>query len=44
MAEILENVAIKLLGIIDCYLSGDPKAAYYVLPEESFEPWCCYVD
>jgi hypothetical protein len=44
VAEILEDVAIKLLGAIECYLFRHPKAAYYVLPEKSFEPHYCYVD
>jgi hypothetical protein len=37
VVEIHEDVAIKLSGAIDYFLSGHPKAAYYVLPEKSFE-------
>jgi hypothetical protein len=38
MAEFLEDVTVKLLGIVDSYLSGHSVAAYYVLPEKSSEP------
>jgi hypothetical protein len=44
MAEILENMIVKLFGIIDNYLSGHSEAAYYVLPKKSFELRCSNID
>jgi hypothetical protein len=44
VAEILENVTVKLLGIVDSYLSGHSEMADYVLPKKSFEPCCCDID
>jgi hypothetical protein len=44
VAEILQDVAIKLFGVVDYYLPGYSEMADYVLPEKSFEPCCCYVD
>jgi hypothetical protein len=38
LAEILEYVAIELLGVANTYLSRHPKMAYYVLPEKPFSP------
>jgi hypothetical protein len=36
-------MTIKLLGIVDYYFSWHYEVAYYVLPEEPFEPCCGYV-
>jgi hypothetical protein len=44
MTEILEYMIVELLGVVNCYLFGCPKMAYYVLPEESLESRCGYVD
>jgi hypothetical protein len=44
VTEILEDVAIKLLSIINCYLPRHPEVAYYVLLEKSFKPHYYYVD
>jgi hypothetical protein len=44
VAEILENITIKLLGVVNYYLSGHSEAADYVLIEKSFESRCGYVD
>jgi hypothetical protein len=44
VAEILENVTVKLLDIVDSYLSGHSEMADYVLPKKSFEPYCCDID
>jgi hypothetical protein len=38
VTNVLEDVAIKLLGVVNCYFSGHPEMAYYVLPKESFDP------
>jgi hypothetical protein len=35
VAEILENVTVKLLDIVDSYLSGHSKMADYVLLEKN---------
>jgi hypothetical protein len=44
VAKILEDVTVKLLGNVDGSLSEHFKTAYYVLLEESFEPYYCDVD
>jgi hypothetical protein len=44
VVEILEYVAIELLGIVNNYLSGYSKMTYYILLEESLKPCCCYID
>jgi hypothetical protein len=44
VVEILEYMAIELLGIVDCYLLWYSKVAYYVLLEEPFESRYDYVD
>jgi hypothetical protein len=44
VAKILEYVTIKLLGVVDGYLSRHSKETYYVLPEKSLEPRCYDVD
>jgi hypothetical protein len=36
MVEILENMTVKLLGIVDSYLYGHSEATDYVLPEKIF--------
>jgi hypothetical protein len=33
VVKILENVTVKFVGIINCYLSGHPEAANYILPK-----------
>jgi hypothetical protein len=38
------DVIIKLLGIVNCYLSRHSKIKYYVLLEKSFQPHWYYVD
>jgi hypothetical protein len=38
VAEILENVTGKLLGIVNYYLSGHSEVADYVLPENLLSP------
>jgi hypothetical protein len=44
MAKILEYVTIKLLGVVDYYLSKHSKVTYYILLEKSPETRCCDVD
>jgi hypothetical protein len=36
VAEIIEYITIKLLIIVDCYLSWYSKPANYLLPKEPF--------
>jgi hypothetical protein len=38
MAEILENMAVKLFGNIDCYHSQHSEVADYVLPKTILSP------
>jgi hypothetical protein len=44
MTKILEYVIVKLLGVVDYFLSRHSEVTYYVLSEKSPEPCCCYVD
>jgi hypothetical protein len=41
VAKILEYVTIKLLGVVDYYLSRHSEATYYILSEKSLEPRYC---
>jgi hypothetical protein len=44
VAEFFEDVAIKLLGIVDSYFPWHSEAADYVLQEKTFEPRCYDID
>jgi hypothetical protein len=44
VAEFFEDVAIKLLGIVDSYFPWHSEAADYILLKKPFEPRCCNID
>jgi hypothetical protein len=43
MIEIIEHYAVKILGVVDCDVSGDAIATDDVLPEELFNGCRAYI-